>query len=247
MTLKPLECTERVLNPFAGWLGRPIDHNNWQAKSPGGGNFSVGRLTARVFSDEDIDRAILEEAEFILLLEWPAFQEKLRLRWQDSLIRWVDRADHVGMLRCRPEGREFEPADGQKDTARLWIERGDSGVDAVDTYPPITAHRLPARPNDRNKWEPKHSRRDCSVSRDLAGERMRGVDDRFDAFAFEPIDKAVYPAKSTDPVRHRWQDGQSRTACERQCGRESLVARKEPREFRRFRRAAENENAHDHP
>jgi len=247
LTLKPLKCTERVLNALAWRFWWPLYHYNGQTQSAGSGDLPVGRLPTRVLGHKNVNRIVLEKADFVLLFEGPAIQEKLRLRWQDSFIRPVDRADHIGMLWRCPESRELKSSDSQKDAARLRAERSGSGIDAIDVYPTIAAERHPARSHDRNKWKSKCSRCAGSILGDLAGERMRGIDNDVNALRTEPIDKSFNPAKATDTVRHGRQDRQSSTPCQRQYGREPFLARYELREFTCFRRAAENENAHVRP
>ena len=241
-----IDCPERGLDVMHGGnaLWRlPLDHDDLDAERARRGNFSIGRLPAAVFGDDDVDAVFLEERTLLRLVERTRSEDVSAVRCIERRIDGVDAAHEIGMLRRAGELVGFLPADGEKDATAGLPERLHCRLDAVDGMPAIPVLAHPAGAHEHEESYACHACRFDRVGGDPVGEGMRRVDQQVDFFVAQIVCKPRHAAEAAHARRQRQRLGVERTAGKRN-SRIDVVARGKPlAKFPRFGRAAENQNA----
>src|SRR5262249_33666633 len=161
---------------------------------------------------------------------------------QARLLRWIDGAGDIVVLRGWGEGMKVEATEAKEDAARRRAERSCGGIGVVRDLPPIAGLLLPGRPRERSQRDAASGARSACIGGDLVGRRMSGVDHSIDGLAFEDLCDAGDASEAADARRQRLWLGSSSTTGERHCSLEALITRKQPRQCGGFRGAAEEQN-----
>src|SRR5207248_11105015 len=123
-------------------------------KTARGFDYRVGRCAARILADEHIDLLALEQHRLRLWIEGTAPSYQLDVGRQRDIIRRVDRACDVAMMRCLCKGAKLQAAKAQENATWLRPQRFGSGFGARDGKPGVAALGFPGRADDRGE-------RDC--------------------------------------------------------------------------------------
>jgi len=167
------------------------DHDDGQAQRSRGVEFGAGRSAAGVLRNDVRDvmplkeRVIAVEGKRTTVEDDPVMQQRRRV------IRGVDEAEQVLVLRSGGEGCERLAADGEKDPLRWQIKACDRCVDIGDNGPVVIRSSLPRRPRqggERNAGEPGGFDR---VVAHLRRERVRCVDQVRDVVLAEIVGEAT--------------------------------------------------------
>src|SRR5260370_35947319 len=97
-----------------------------------GFDLGVGRRSAGVFRDEQINLLALEKGRFRFSVEGAATRQQPEIGRQRDLAGRVDGAGNVVMMRPVRESAQFEAAKREKNAARLRPERVGSGFGVLD-------------------------------------------------------------------------------------------------------------------
>lgn len=245
-----LQPCERGFNVSAlnrvGNLRTP-DHDDRQPKLSRRFDLGIGRCPARVLADHDVDAVVLQQRQLISQRERAALENDPRLWRQPILIRRIDSAHQIAVLRSGAEGRHLLASDGEKNATRLLAQRASRSSHIRHSAPVVAGLRRPGsplQPEQRNVCQP------CGldgIARHLRGERMRGVDQRANALVNKPARQSISTAEATDAAGNGGQQWLLRASGQRIQRVEAVIADDALRQRECLRRAAENENAHDTP
>ena len=228
-------------------LVRTRNHHNRNPEPARGFDLGVGRRSAGVFRDEQINLLALEKRRFRRQVEGAATGQQPEIGRQSDIAGRVDRARDVVMMRRACEGAKLQAAKREKNAARVRPERVGSGFGVRDGKPGVAGLGLPGRAYDRGKRDRKPGAGDDRVGRDLVGVGVRGVNDRSRCIQLQPVNQAVRAAEAADPRSNGLRLGIRGTPGQRDSCLEARVRRQQARQLRGLRGTSEDENAHrDH-
>lgn len=227
--------------------GGPRDHHHRNTELTRGLDLGVCRRPASVLADHDIDAVMLQQRQFIRERKWPALENNLRLRRQTFSIRRIDSAHQIAVLRRGRERRHLLAADGKKGALRLLAQRCSRRSHIRNDAPIVARLQLPFSPLQSQQRNVSDRGSFNGVARHLRRERMGCINHRTDALIHQPARQTIHTAEAADAAGCGGQQRLLRAARERIKGVETGIARKTLGQLKSFRRAAENENAHDTP
>ena len=223
--------------------GRAAQQNDGEAERARRRDLAVGRGPAAILGDDEIDRVAGQQCPIVGLGERSATGEVRCVRHRERRVDRLDAAHEIPVLRRSREGSDPAPAEREENTARRFAERlyCRRGIGNLD--PTIAGARHPWRPAQRKQRYAGGCRRVGRVGRDDCGVRMRGIDERVDAFGCQILAKTLGATKSADPHLHRVRGWRRGAAGERNRYGHIDAFGKTFRQASRFRRATENEDA----
>ena len=206
-------------------------------------DLGIGRASAAVLGDEDLDLLVPHQREFVLERERPAREDQPAIGERARLGRRIDRPNDVAVLRRAGEGGELEPPLGQEHGLRRGAERVDRLLHRRDLVPAVAFLSGPWRAGEDDERRRGRAAGGKSVGRHARGEGMGRVDDDVDALGAKIGREALGTPEAADALRDRRRRRIGGRAGERQDGFEIRLAREAARQRARFRRSAEDEQA----
>jgi len=246
---------ERMINPgdrgvdrldtrHADALLGAAQHNDGQRERTRRGDLPIGRGTAAVFGDQDIDVMGHEQRAFVRFAKWPAAGDVRCVRHGERRLDGIDAAHEVVVLRRLDERRQFLAAESDKHASCRSSERAHGGRHVGDIDPAVACNGDPGRPLEREQPHTARGRSLRGIGRDHCGIRMRCIDQRVDPLPDQIVGKPLETTEPPYPHRHGLGCGFGGASGQRQRHLEVGARRKALAELPRLCRAAENENAH---
>jgi len=221
---------------------RAGDHNDGAFQRPCREQFGLGRGSAGIFGDNDVDVMFDQHLLVGALRERATRRDESCAAGQGIGRRRVHAADHVVMPgRGRERGKVFSP-DGEQHAARMGPQSGGGLRHVRHLGPVISVLCLPGGTFDHQDRHLHRARSFGGVRAHLHGERMRGHDERLNGVFGEIARKpgnAAEPAAAPGNLR---QARRGRAPGERERRAEPRIACQKQREGRGFARAAQDED-----
>ena len=239
--VEPLEPFERGFGAgknVTAHLLRALDHDHGKPQAAGGLDLAVGSGAARVLGYEDLNLLAPHEPGLRLGVEGSTLEEDANARRQGDVGRRIDGTGEIDMLRRGAEPGKLETADGEEHAARRLAQGSGRGCGRRHDRPAIASPRLPRRADDRAERETEALARGRGVGRDLARERMRGVDDRLYSLYGEPRGEPLGAAEAADAAWKRLRRRRMRAPGERQDRAKPRIRRNEAGKLARLGGAA---------
>lgn len=189
---------------------RARHHDHWDLQAAGGFDLGVGRRSARVLADHDVNAFALEKSRLVRDVERTAGGQDSRTGQLHRRVKVVNCADQVFVLRSRAKGRDLEAADGEEDAPWHAAERLRGVVHVGDVDPHISRTLRPWWALESNEWRAADSRRLCGVGGNLRGKGVGRVDQRTKASCAQESNKAIDATKTADSV---WNIGRLQARC----------------------------------
>ncbi len=206
-------------------------------------DLGIGRITAAVLGDEDIDPFPCHQRDLIVEREGAARQHEAIVRQFGRRLRRIDAADEIMMDGGRLESRKLQTPDGEKHAARNLAERARRCRGIIDLAPAIAVTRHPRRSREESKRHAGFRASDFRMRRHLLGKRMRRIDDESDRFGLQIRGQPGNAAEAADAKGDRRQHWILGSPGERESWRDARVARKPLGKQPGLRRAAEDQYA----
>lgn len=223
---------------------RPADHDHLDTERPRRRDLAIAGRPAAVLRDDGIDAVFPQQCELGLLRERPARQNVAHIGSRQRRFDRIDAADEIEMLRGSREGACLLPADAQEHAARRVSERSHRIRHIFRKRPAITFPLLPARTTQRQYRDTRLLRGLGRIGGNARGIRVRGVDQQIDPLFRQMSRQPLRAAEAADAYRHRLANGIFGTAGQRKRDIEFGQGRELFRCLPRFRRSAQNEDAH---
>jgi hypothetical protein len=244
------EPRDNAVDRFAAGAVRQLrtpHHHHRQSKGARRRDLAIGRSATAVLGQHEVSLEFFEQAALIGFAEWSSASHISAMRDRQWRIDRVHAAHEIMMLRRCAERRDLLAAERDEYPPRRAAEHVDRLGDIGNLDPAIADDPRPRRPAQRDESDAGRRDRLRGVRRHLGGIGMRRIDQDVDALArqivCEPGRTAEAASSHGDGLR-RWLPG---TAGERQGQRQVGLRRQPLRQQARFRRAAENEDAHVAP
>ena len=240
-----IDPTERSVYRFdhrqTGGLSA-LDHDHLDAKLPCGLDLPIGRVTAAVFGDDDLDLMLSQHVEFVGQPERTATMDVIDIRNRQRRFDGIDAADPIMVLRRGVRLMRLLPAGREENAQGRIAEGGDSLRDAVHGKPIIAFDRHPRRTAQRESGHMAFSSRGCGIGRDAGCKGMRGIDQQVDLFVTDIAGKPLCAAETAAAHRNGLRGGIGGSAGKRQDDLDIGSRGKSCRQRSGLRRAAEDQN-----
>jgi hypothetical protein len=182
--------------------GRAIDHDDRQAERTRRIDLRTRALPARIFGDDQLYPLRAHQGEVALQREGTAIHDQIMTGQRGRLVRRIDEAEQIMMLRLGSEGHDMHTAERQHDAARLSVERGHGACYVSDTGPAVALPRFPGRAGQHHVSGARLLRRLSSMSAHGSGKGMCRVDQMRDRLLLQIGGKARNAAKATNTDGH---------------------------------------------
>ena len=232
-----------ALDRRPGRRRRPAHQDDLDTERTGRGDLAIGRWTAAVLGDDDVDTVRLQQRAIVGFAERSARCDVGHRRQRQRRIDRVDAADQIAMLRRAGKRREFVAAERDKDASAFRADSVYCGACVIHFDPAIARDCGPGRPAQRHKAHAGLARGGRGVCRNDGRVRMRSVDQNVDAFRSEIIGQTRSAAEAADPDGYGMRNRRSGAAGERQRHLEIAAPGQAFAQHAGFGSAAENEDA----
>lgn len=238
------EIKRRPDSTDGGDAGRlaALDHHDLDSEVARGLDLGIGHRPARIFRDHHVDAVFLQQAPFVIDVEWSAGQQVAAIGHVEWRIDRIDAAHEIGMLRGAGEAAGLLATDGEEDTPRRRTQHADRGIDVGDAGPSVGGILLPLGTPQRKDRSAGSLGRHRGVGGDAIGKRMRGVNQQVDIFLSQVINQPFDAAEAANAGRQGQGFWVDRPSGKRYRGTEIVALGEGFGQSARFRRAAENEN-----
>lgn len=238
-------CVDRCHAPTRRF-GRPFEQQNPYSEPARRGDLAIGRRTAAVFGDDDIDGVLAQQRTIGLFAERSASLNVSRLRHRESRFDWIHAANEVPVLRRLGEPGDLLAAKREKYIPWLMPQRAYRIARARHLGPRVTGNLPPGRTTQREQR--RAGLRGCAdrVCGDRRSVRMGRIDQCVDAMFTQIVRETVDSAESAPAHRYRLGQGRRGAAGERQCRRDVVTVRDPQGKLSRLRRAPENQDMSAH-
>ncbi len=190
-----------AVHDVASGFFRPCDHDDRQAKVARRFDLGVGRSTSGILGDDDVDLLVFQQTGLAGTIKRSPRLQEANVGRQDFLLRRIDGARDVVMLRRRREGVQVETPQAEKHPTRRRTEGRRGCIGVAHDMPVIASLGLPGRSRDRNQRNAGSATGGDGVGRNLVGVGMRRIDDYSDRMIGEEAGKAVGAAEAADARR----------------------------------------------
>ena len=224
-------------------VGWTRDHDDRQLKRTRGGDLAVGRRTAGVFGNDDINAMGFEQALFSFHVERAAIENDRRAGGQFVRRNRIDAANDVAMPGISRERRDLLPADGEEHAARRIAQRRHGPGHRGNARPAVALDLLPAEPFEPEERNARRRARRAGIGGNPPCEGMGRIDQQVDGLRRKIGLEPRRAAEAAGAHRHGLRRGVERAAGERQRDGKIGPAGKPAREAARLGRAAQYEDA----
>lgn len=228
------------------WLSGTVYHDHRNAKRAGSFDFRIGRRTAGVFRDDDLDPGALQHVNLIGKRKGSTRRDVARIRNFKRRFYRIDAADQIAVLGRGFKGQELLSAKRQKCIFADGTQCGDRFLDASHVQPMVA---LPRHPSRARQFDHRHA---CYVSspygigRNARRIRVRRIHQQIETFLGNIARQALSAAEAADAHRDGLLDRVLRAARHGQQNSVAGVVGKLSSQNAGIRRAAENEDGACH-
>lgn len=198
----PAQHRLRAGKGLAPGQGRSFNHDHRHAKHARGSQLGHRPAAARVLGHKMGNPMGAHQLGIARFGEGPPRHHQLHIGQGQGLRGWIDKAQHVGMLRLGSEVRQRLAADRQKDPRRsLWQGR-DRGLGIGNAVPVVLRPGCPSRALQRNQRYGAGFAGKQGITADLHGKGMGCIHHMADPFGAQKLRQTLGAAKATQPL---WQ------------------------------------------
>lgn len=219
----------------------PVDHQHRQAKLARGDQLGFGARAARILAYQQLDGVGLHQLPVVLNREGAAIDNQGVVGQGGCVVRRIDEAQQVVVLRLRGEGVHMHAPQRQHDAAGRPRQRGDRAVDVGNAAPAVSGHGLPPGPGQRDDGNAHLPCRRYRMRAHRRGKGVGGIDEMGDCVVAQIGDEACHTTEAADPYRHRLRAGIIRSAGIAERCRDARV-RQQSRQRAGLRRAPQQED-----
>jgi len=241
-----IDPTERSLHRFdhrqTGGLSA-LDHNHLDAKLPCGLDLAVGRVTAAVLGDDDLDLMLSQHVKLVGQAKRTPAVNVADMRHRQRRLDGIDAADPIMVLRRGVRLMRLLTAGCKEDTQGLGAKCSDSLRNAVHGKPVIASDRHPCGTAQRESGHMALSSSRCGIGRDAGCKRMRGIYQQVDLFVADIAGKPLSAAETAAAHRNGLGRRIGGSSGKRQDDLEIRSRGKSRRQRSGLGRAAEDQNA----
>lgn len=189
----------------------PVDHEYRQTEPPGGIDLGAGAFAAGVPGYQKIDSVRFQKVTLIRFRKRPTINND-GMMWQcGALLRGVDEAQEIVMLRRGLEDRDFRSPNGKENPAGRAAKSPGGCRRARHSGPAITWAGRPRRSCKRNHWNASDCTGRDRIPAYLRRERVGGVDQVCNGVVLEIGCQACCAAKPPGSSRQGLCDGTCHT------------------------------------
>ena len=178
--MKPCDARLDVGHDDARRLVRPRDHHDRQAEIARRFDLGVRRRAAGILGNDHVNLLVAKQAGLGGAVERSARLQEADVGRQGGLLRRIDGARDVVMLRRRRKGVQLESSQAQEDAAWRGAERHCGRMGVAHALPEISGSGLPGRTCERNQRNTGRAAGGNGVGGDLVCVGMGGVNDHID-------------------------------------------------------------------
>lgn len=182
---------------------RAVDHQHRQSKPAGGGQLGFGTRAARVLAHHQIDGVVLHEPAIPFDGEGPSVYDKAVNGQGRGLLRLIDEAQEIVVLRLRGKSLHMHTPQRQHDAAGWSGERSHCSVNVANVLPLVTGSGRPGGPGQRNVRYARNPGGLHRMGAHRSGKGVGRIHKMGNAVAVEVIDQPRNPAKAANTDRHR--------------------------------------------
>jgi len=240
---------ESLIDSGGGRRGRQrwaLDHNNGKPKSPRRRDLAVTGIAAAVLGHHYLDPVLLQKGVVARFGERSTCGDVNRIGNGKRRDNRIDTAHKIGVLRRPLERRDVLSAKRDEHAARLGIQRLHGITNRCCVDPTIAWRPLPRRAAQCEERNTRLTGRSMGIGRDLVRKGMGRINQYADIFFGDETCKALGATEAAYARPYALGAGVCRAPCQRQ--RHVNVATRVQRvcKLTGFRRAAKNEDVHDH-
>lgn len=183
--------------------GGPVDHQHRHTQFARGNQLGFGAYAAGVLANHQIDGVGLHERAVAFRRERPVIHDQGVPGQGGRLVRRIDEAQKIVVLRLGSEGVHMHASQCQHDAAGGAGEGGNCAVDVGNAAPAITRDGLPGRTgqgDEGNAHFPCRRYRMCAHRRRKG---VGGVDEMGDRAVAQIGGETCHTTEAADPHRHR--------------------------------------------
>ena len=218
-------------------------HHHLDAEQAGRLDLRIGRGSAAVLGNDDVDAMLPQQSAFVFQRERTTIEDVFDLRERERRLDPIDAADEIKMLRRHFRVVRALPARRQEDTARGGAERFDGCRNAPDLLPAVARLTAPFGAAQSDGSNARGLGRKGGVGGNALGEGMRGVDQQVIFAGFQKIGQRRSTAETTDANWNRLRGRFFRATSQRQKNIAIVARRKRYGEQPRLARPTENQDA----
>ncbi|EXL09989.1 hypothetical protein BG36_18380 [Aquamicrobium defluvii] len=223
---------------------RPADHDHLDAERPCRRDLAMAGRPAAILGDDGIDAMGGQQFALRLLRERSTRQNVECIGNRQRRLDRIDAADEVEVLRGSREGTRLLPADAQKHAARPGPEHPHRTRHIVRERPAVAVPLFPARTTQRQYRDTRLLRRFSRIGGNARRIGMRGIDQQIDPLFRQITRQPLRATEAANAHRHRLANRVSGATGQRKRDIEFGNGREPFRRLPRFRRSAQNEDAH---
>lgn len=230
-----MECqTRRHRRPVDQYHRNSLDQSRFQ--------LGLGADTTSVLGDYMGYPVALKQGEVVCKPEGAARDQGCGVGQRQGAFGRIDQTQKIVVLGFGGKSAKRLFADGQKDTARIIGQGGNSGLYIRNHVPVIARPRHPGRTHQCAQRHAGCGAGGYGIAADLCGKGVCGIDDMGDLIGADVICQPRIATKSTDAGWQRLRDGLFGSA---RVGKDCIYpgARQFPRQRRRFGRATQEKDS----
>ena len=223
-----------------------VDHDHRNAKRAGSFYLRIGRRTAGVFRDDDLDPVALQHVDLIGKRKGSTRRDVERIQNFKRRFYRIDAADQIAVLGRGFEGQEFLAAKRQKSVCAGGTQCGDRFLDASHVQPTVALPRNPSLARQSDQSDACYVSSPYGIGGNTRCIRMRRIDQQIETFLGNIARQALSAAKAADAHRDGLLDRVLRAARHGEQNSVAGVFSKFSGQNAGIRRAAENEDGACH-
>lgn len=213
--IDPVQNRSHIMGLVAAGQCGSIDHDYRDSKGTGGQQLGLRAGTTRVFGNGTGDAVTAHQRKITLGGKGAAIQHDLMIGKGQRPVGRINQAQQIEMLRVGREFSQMHPPDGQKDTLRRPVQRGNGTFDVGHVGPVVLCGCLPRRAGQRDQRCAGLRAGDNGVVAHLRGKGMRRVNHVGDAVIVDVPRQPFSAAKPARALRQRLADWSRNTARQR--------------------------------
>jgi len=197
--IQPIHYLGHASNDPARRQHRPVDHDHGQVQIARGRQFGLRTFAARIFGDDVGDVVLPQQGGIICFGKRPTRQDNGDIWQRQWILRRINKAQQVMVLRFCGEIGQGLFADGQKYPGCCVGQGGHGGGGVWHLGPAVARRGGPRLAFQRDQRCLQCRAGGDGIPADLGSKRMGGINDMGDVFGNHIINQPRHTAKPADP------------------------------------------------
>ncbi len=172
--------------------------NDLEAKRPRRIDLGARTLATGILGNDAVDGVPLQERQIVIVAERAAIDDNLAVRQGLRILRRIDEAQEVVMLRLGGKEIEVLPADGEKHASRVAFKRRDRAGHVGHRTPTVARLAHPGFALERHQRDAGKPRSLDRIGADLRRERVGRIDEMGDSVVAHPLGETFRAAEPAD-------------------------------------------------